>query len=72
MHNESTITPVLHKFVVYAPDKAEEGTLERRLSVRAQHLENAQPLISAGIISMFDTLLLNESMAHSSSSSSYG
>ncbi|KAJ7253710.1 hypothetical protein B0H12DRAFT_1116293 [Mycena haematopus] len=31
----------LHKFWVYAPDKTDEGTYERRLSVRPKHLENA-------------------------------
>lgn len=55
MSPDSTTT--LHKFVVYAPDRAEEGTFEKRLSVRAKHLENAGPLISAGIISTFDNLL---------------
>ncbi|KAJ7033136.1 hypothetical protein C8F04DRAFT_630777 [Mycena alexandri] len=34
-------TPNLHKFLVYAPDKTDEGAFERRLSVRAKHLENA-------------------------------
>ncbi|KAJ6572061.1 hypothetical protein B0H19DRAFT_1255979 [Mycena capillaripes] len=33
--------PALHRFFVYAPDKTDEGTFERRLSVRAKHLENA-------------------------------
>lgn len=30
----------MHTFVVYAPDKTDEGAYERRLSVRAKHLEN--------------------------------
>ncbi|KAJ6469477.1 hypothetical protein C8R45DRAFT_1017185 [Mycena sanguinolenta] len=31
----------LSKFWVYAPDNTDEGAFERRLSVRAKHLENA-------------------------------
>lgn len=30
----------MHTFIVYAPDKTDEGAYERRLSVRAKHLED--------------------------------
>lgn len=36
--------------MVYAPDKIEEGTFERRLSVRPSHLEEAQKRIADGFI----------------------
>jgi len=39
-----------HNFYVFAPDKAEEGTLAKRYNVRPQHLEKLQPLIDSGII----------------------
>ncbi|KIJ57275.1 hypothetical protein M422DRAFT_150209 [Sphaerobolus stellatus SS14] len=34
----------IHQFVVYAPDYTTEGTLERRLKVRAQHLAGADQM----------------------------
>lgn len=49
--NEAASPPTLHQFVVYAPDKTEPGTFEKRLSVRAKHLENAGALIGKGFIS---------------------
>ncbi|KAJ7931227.1 hypothetical protein B0H13DRAFT_860860 [Mycena leptocephala] len=38
--------PTLHRFVVFAPDKTDEGAFERRLSVRPKHLENAAKAIN--------------------------
>ena len=43
--------PTFHNFLVYAPDKTEAGTFEKRLSVRSKHLENAGVLMGKGIIS---------------------
>lgn len=43
-------SPNRQRFWVYAPDKTAEGTFERRLSVRATHLESAKERISKGII----------------------
>jgi hypothetical protein len=43
--------PTFHHFVVYAPDKTEAGTFEKRLAVRSKHLENVQVLIGNGTIS---------------------
>ncbi|KAF8972901.1 hypothetical protein BDZ97DRAFT_1648748 [Flammula alnicola] len=43
-------TPARHRFFVYAPDKTEEGTLARRLSVREQHLVGAKKGHESGII----------------------
>ena len=37
-------------FFIWAPDKTEEGTFERRLSVRSNHLESAKENISGGFI----------------------
>jgi hypothetical protein len=42
--------PTLHKFLVYAPDKTDEGAFARRMSVRAKHLENAAKAVSEGLI----------------------
>jgi hypothetical protein len=37
-------------FFIWAPDKADEGTFERRLSVRNDHLESAKAHVSDGFI----------------------
>ncbi|KAF8909906.1 hypothetical protein CPB85DRAFT_1306959 [Mucidula mucida] len=37
-------------FFVYAPDKTDEGAVERRLSVRSKHLEGARASIASGLI----------------------
>ncbi|KAJ7731099.1 hypothetical protein DFH07DRAFT_755863 [Mycena maculata] len=52
----------LPKFVVYAPDKTDSGAFERRLSVRATHLENAAKAITAGVIRVGGALLTPESL----------
>jgi len=46
----STTAIPRHKFFVYAPDKVEEGTFEKRLSVRPKHVETAKSRIEAGFI----------------------
>ncbi|KAJ8518046.1 hypothetical protein ONZ45_g4849 [Pleurotus djamor] len=51
------------RFFVYAPDKTEEGTYERRLSVRPQHLEMAKENIAKGFIRVGAALLTPESIA---------
>lgn len=38
------------RFLVYAPDKTEEGTLDKRLSVRSKHLETATANHSSGLV----------------------
>jgi hypothetical protein len=40
-----------HTFLVYAPDKKDADALQRRLSVREQHLANAKTLVEQGIMS---------------------
>ncbi|GJJ14538.1 hypothetical protein Clacol_008803 [Clathrus columnatus] len=40
----------MHTFVVYAPDYTHDGTLERRLLVRGQHLERIKSLKESGVI----------------------
>ncbi|KAF9017530.1 hypothetical protein BDZ89DRAFT_1022153 [Hymenopellis radicata] len=37
-------------FFVYAPDKTDEGALERRLSVRSKHLEAAKAAFASGVV----------------------
>ncbi|KAF8875800.1 hypothetical protein CPB84DRAFT_1689464 [Gymnopilus junonius] len=48
--SSSASYPVRHRFFVYAPDKTEPGTLERRLSVREQHLVGARAGHESGFI----------------------
>jgi hypothetical protein len=57
--NPVTATSQRQLFFVWAPDKDEEGTFERRLSVRESHLGTAKERISNGLIRMryrFDCL----------------
>lgn len=51
--------PVLHQFVIYAPDKPEEGTFEKRLAVRSQHLVKVGDLIGKGYISAHNRNFIN-------------
>lgn len=37
-----------HLFLVYAPDKTDDGALERRLKVREQHFHDAKPSVQPG------------------------
>lgn len=46
----------MHKFIVYAPDKTDEGCFQRRLSVRPKHLENSAKLHEAGELSVCSVL----------------
>lgn len=48
-------------FLVYAPDRTEEGTFEKRMSVRPAHLENAASLISSGFSRVVGALATPES-----------
>ena len=50
---ETVDTPTLHNFILYAPDKTEEGTFDKRLAVRSKHLENISALIGKGVVSAF-------------------
>ncbi|KAL1746573.1 hypothetical protein HDZ31DRAFT_33949 [Schizophyllum fasciatum] len=58
----TTAAPTKHKFLVYAPDRAEEGTFEKRMSVRPAHLENASSLISSGFSRVVGALGTPESV----------
>lgn len=49
--------PKLQTFYVYAPDKKEEGILDKRLSVRSQHLERISSLIASKAIRFGGVLL---------------
>ncbi|GBE83944.1 hypothetical protein BKA93DRAFT_736345 [Sparassis latifolia] len=59
----STTALPLHKFLVYAPDQTDVGALERRLSVRASHLENATGTARKGLLQTGGPLLSPESIA---------
>jgi hypothetical protein len=53
MSSAETAAPTLklHHFIVYAPDKTEPGTFEKRMSILAKHLETAKTHIESGLIS---------------------
>ncbi|KAG1777054.1 hypothetical protein EV702DRAFT_1179663 [Suillus placidus] len=55
-------TPSLPKFIVWAPDYADEGALQRRLAVRPAHLENIKKLISQGILRLGGGFMTPESV----------
>ncbi|KAI0315627.1 hypothetical protein OF83DRAFT_1061785 [Amylostereum chailletii] len=55
--------PVKHKFIVYAPDKTEPGTLERRLSIRPTHIDNVKQLNKDGLILTGGAMLTPDSIA---------
>jgi hypothetical protein len=59
--------PTLHHFLVYAPDKTEEGTFEKRLTVRSKHLENVGVLIGNGVIKVGGVILTPESIESATS-----
>ncbi|KAF9268784.1 hypothetical protein L218DRAFT_852721 [Marasmius fiardii PR-910] len=52
------------KFLIYAyaPDRTEEGTFEKRMSVRPQHLEVLKANIADGSIRVAGALLTPESL----------
>ena len=52
----SQAQPAPQYFFVYAPDKTEEGTFERRMSVRPKHLATAHERTGQGLIRMLDTI----------------
>ncbi|KAF8197993.1 hypothetical protein BJ912DRAFT_1055662 [Pholiota molesta] len=60
----SASTPTKHRFFVYAPDKTDEGALERRLSVRPQHLEGAKASHDNGLIRIGGMLTTPEAITN--------
>lgn len=56
-------TPLI-RYMVYAPDKSDEGALARRLSVRAKHLEVAAANVAANITRTLLDLETCEMVAH--------
>ncbi|KAJ3727122.1 hypothetical protein EV361DRAFT_501977 [Lentinula raphanica] len=54
--------PVLPKFFVYAPDKTEEGTFAKRMSVRNEHLARMKTILGEGTIRIGGVLLSPESL----------
>ncbi|KAJ7698617.1 hypothetical protein B0H17DRAFT_1196720 [Mycena rosella] len=58
----SSAAPGLPRFFVYAPDKTDPDVFDRRLSVRAKHLENAAKAMNAGVIRVGGALLTPESL----------
>ncbi|THH18814.1 hypothetical protein EW146_g2228 [Bondarzewia mesenterica] len=63
----SAATPTKHIFVVYAPDKTDEGALQRRLSVRSAHLEGAASMKKEGYLKLGGAMLTPESVESESS-----
>ncbi|KAI0667082.1 hypothetical protein C8Q78DRAFT_983090 [Trametes maxima] len=51
-----------HKFLVYAPDMADEGALQRRLSVRQAHLARAKEEEAKGVVKLGGALLTPDSI----------
>lgn len=50
------------RWIVYAPDRTEEGTLEKRLSVRPKHIEGATANFGSGIVRVGGAILTPESV----------
>jgi len=59
----TTSGPKLHQFLVFAPDKTDEGAFQRRLSVRDSHLGKAKKMTEAGKIKLGGAMLSPESIA---------
>jgi hypothetical protein len=47
------------RFLVYAPDKTEQGTFEKRLSVRSKHLDAATDNFNGGLVRAYCFCLNN-------------
>ncbi|KAF9453920.1 hypothetical protein P691DRAFT_811686 [Macrolepiota fuliginosa MF-IS2] len=59
----SSDAPTRHRFLVYAPDRTEEGTLQKRLSVRQAHLDGAKNHFSNGLVRVGGAMVTPESIA---------
>jgi len=55
-------SPTKHLFAVHAPDYTDPGVLDRRFSVREEHLKGMDGMLDSGIMSMF--ILLWYSLVH--------
>ncbi|KAF7975068.1 hypothetical protein HWV62_16140 [Athelia sp. TMB] len=64
---ESPAAPASHYFVVWAPDRTEEGVFEKRLAVRSHHLENMVDLIGKGVVKVGGVTLTPESIESAAS-----
>ncbi len=62
----SSTVPRAQRFLLYAPDKTEEGILARRFQVRPQHLERIHVFLKNGTLSKIITSLLMRSMVYTS------
>ncbi|EJD08493.1 uncharacterized protein FOMMEDRAFT_165059 [Fomitiporia mediterranea MF3/22] len=51
------------QFMVYCPDKTDDGAFQRRLSVREKHLENAKVLGDNGTLKFGRAIMSPESIA---------
>ncbi|KAJ7636945.1 hypothetical protein FB45DRAFT_1025035 [Roridomyces roridus] len=56
-------TPERPKFVVYAPDKTDEGSMQRRLAVRQEHLQRAANPPDGIVVHVGGAMLTPESLA---------
>ncbi|KZP08437.1 hypothetical protein FIBSPDRAFT_761378 [Athelia psychrophila] len=52
----------MHKFIVFAPDKSDEGCFQRRLSVRPTHLANSAKMHETGVLKIGGAILTAESI----------
>ncbi|KAF9528522.1 hypothetical protein CPB83DRAFT_854306 [Crepidotus variabilis] len=59
----SAAPPARKLFFVWAPDKTEEGTFQKRLSVREKHLVTAKERIEGGFIRLGGMVTTPESIA---------
>ncbi|TFK44500.1 hypothetical protein BDQ12DRAFT_717646 [Crucibulum laeve] len=58
----SSSAPTSRLFFVYAPDKTDEGALDRRLSVREAHLKVAKERVANGFIRVGGMMTTPETM----------
>lgn len=59
MSTNATTTPTRHRFLVFAPDKTEGGTFEKRMSVRPVHIEGAKSNFANGLVRTLMLILLS-------------
>lgn len=62
VHGMSTTANPRQRFFIYAPDKVDEGTLQKRLEVRSAHVEEAKQKIEDGFIRVGGAVLTPESI----------
>ncbi|KAF9567916.1 hypothetical protein CPC08DRAFT_626012 [Agrocybe pediades] len=64
MSSGASSATIKHNFFVYAPDKTEPGTLQRRLSVRETHLGGAKERHETGFIQIGGAITTPEAITN--------